>query len=158
MVRSPWKRFVLDRDTPGVAEFAAVGDKKLSVDCEALEGRQLLSTVVPAATEFSMPSAVVVTNATAILQSTAPRAFAQFQTAIDAGRAAIACQPGRRERPCPGRGGCRARYRVGQPAAETGHDESRAGLGRLTRLRMGPMGFRDVAAKLVPSRTGFTRV
>jgi hypothetical protein len=50
--------------------------------CEALDNRQLLSTAAPVATEFSMPSAALVTNATTILESLAPKTFAQFQTAM----------------------------------------------------------------------------
>jgi hypothetical protein len=55
---------------------------KLRTACEVLEVRQLLSTVIPAATEFTMPAASLVTNATAILESTAPKAFGQLQTAL----------------------------------------------------------------------------
>jgi hypothetical protein len=82
MIRLPWKRFVLDRDTPVGQGSRRRRLTKLSAGCEALDGRQLLSTVVSAATEFSMPPAGVVANAAAILESKAPRAFAQFQAAL----------------------------------------------------------------------------
>jgi hypothetical protein len=82
MVRSSWKMFVLDRDTPGGQGSRRRRQAKLSVGCEALDGRQLLSTVVPAATEFSMPPPAVVTNAASILERDAPRAFTQFQAAM----------------------------------------------------------------------------
>ena len=82
MIRLPWKRFVLNHDTPVGQGSRRQRQTKRSVECRALDGRQLLSTVVPAATEFSMPPATVVNNAAAILESTAPKAFAQFQTAL----------------------------------------------------------------------------
>jgi hypothetical protein len=82
MVRSPWKMFVLDRNTPGGQGSRRRRQTKMSVGCEALDGRQLLSTVVPTAAEFSMPPPAVVTNAASILERDAPRAFTQFQTAM----------------------------------------------------------------------------
>jgi hypothetical protein len=82
MVRSPWKLFVLDHDSPDGQRSRPRRQTKLSVGCEALDGRQLLSTVVPTATEFSMPPPAVVTNAASILERDAPRAFTQFQTAM----------------------------------------------------------------------------
>jgi hypothetical protein len=82
MVRSSWKMFVLDRDTSGGQGSRRRRQAKLSVGCEALDGRQLLSTVVPMATEFSMPPPAVVTNAASILQRDAPRAFTHFQAAM----------------------------------------------------------------------------
>jgi hypothetical protein len=82
MVRSPRKSFVFDHDTPVGQGSRRRRQTKLSVGCEALDSRQLLSTVVAAVTEFSMPPAAVVTNAAAILERAAPKAFAQFQTAL----------------------------------------------------------------------------
>jgi hypothetical protein len=78
----PWKWFDRGRDTLGGRSLDRRHPTKLSVGCEALDGRQLLSTVVPAGTAFSVPSATVVANAAAILESDAPRAFAQFQSAM----------------------------------------------------------------------------
>ena len=82
MVRSPWKLFVLDRHTPGEQRSRRRRQMELRMECVALDRRQLLSTVVPAASEFSVPPAGVVANAAAILESNAPRAFAQFQAAL----------------------------------------------------------------------------
>jgi hypothetical protein len=82
MVRSPWKLFVLDHDSPDGQGSRPRRQTKLNVACEALDSRQLLSTVVPTAAEFSMPPPAVVTNAASILERDAPRAFAQFQAAM----------------------------------------------------------------------------
>jgi hypothetical protein len=81
MVHLPWKRFGAGRDTH-VIHKSRHRHTKLLAACEALDSRQLLSTVAPVATEFTMPSASLVTNATAILESTAPKAFAQLRTAL----------------------------------------------------------------------------
>ena len=54
----------------------------MSVRCEAVESRQLLSTVVPAGTAFSTPPEAVVAKAASILESDAPHAFAQFRVAM----------------------------------------------------------------------------
>ena len=54
----------------------------LRTDCESLESRQLLSTATPGAAEFTMPSTSLVTNATAVLESAAPTAFAHLQAAL----------------------------------------------------------------------------
>ena len=82
MVRSPWKLFVLDRHTPGGKRSRRRRQMELRVECVALDKRQLLSTVVPAGTEFSMPPAAVVAKAAAISEQSCPRAFAQFQSAL----------------------------------------------------------------------------
>ena len=82
MVHSPWKLFVLDRHTPGEQRSRRRRQMVLRVECVALDRRQLLSNVVPAASEFSVPPAGVVANAAAILESKAPRAFAQYQAAL----------------------------------------------------------------------------
>jgi hypothetical protein len=82
MVRLPWKQFALERDIPGGQRPHRWRQTKLTMGCEALDSRQLLSTVVPAATALSMPPAAVVTKAGTILESIAPKAFAQFQTAM----------------------------------------------------------------------------
>jgi hypothetical protein len=50
--------------------------------CEALDSRQLLSTVATAAPEFPVPPAASVQMAAAYLVRHAPAAFAQFQTAL----------------------------------------------------------------------------
>ena len=50
--------------------------------CERLDSRQLLSTVVPAGIQFSVPPSAVVTKAATILESVAPRALGQFQSAM----------------------------------------------------------------------------
>jgi hypothetical protein len=82
MARSSWSLFIGDRHRP-VAQCPRRRRRvKLNVGCEALDSRQLLSTVVPAGTELSVPPAAVVTNAAAILERDAPKAFAQFQTAL----------------------------------------------------------------------------
>ena len=80
MARSSWNWFV-PYDDP------AIGGRthrrsELSVQCEALDSRQLLSTVAPAAAELSVPPATVAVKAATILESVAPRAFARFQTAL----------------------------------------------------------------------------
>jgi hypothetical protein len=82
MIRSPWKRFVHDCDTPGGQRSRGRRQVKLRVACEALDSRQLLSTVVPAGAAFSVLPAAVVANAASILESDAPKAFAQFQSAL----------------------------------------------------------------------------
>jgi hypothetical protein len=81
MVRSSWMRFGRERDSC-VFPRSRRRHTKLMTACESLESRRLLSTATPAATELTMPSASLVTNATAILESTAPRAFAQLQSAL----------------------------------------------------------------------------
>src|ERR1700677_3408527 len=53
MIRSPWKRFVHDCGTPGGQRSRGRRQVKLGVECEALDSRQLLSTVVAAGTAFS---------------------------------------------------------------------------------------------------------
>jgi hypothetical protein len=82
MVRSPWKALIIDRDAPGAQRSRRSRRMELSVECAALDRRQLLSTVVAPATEFSVPPAAVVANAASILESDAPKAFAQFQAAL----------------------------------------------------------------------------
>ena len=82
MTRSPWSPFIGDRRRPLGQCPSRRRHVKLSVGCEALDSRQLLSTIVPAGIEFSVPPADVVTNAAAILERDAPKAFAQFQTAL----------------------------------------------------------------------------
>jgi hypothetical protein len=80
MVPLPWKRF-----GPGdthVVQRSRHRHTKLTMACEALEGRQLLSTVAAAAAQLTMPSESLVTNATAILEHAAPKAFAQLETAL----------------------------------------------------------------------------
>jgi hypothetical protein len=82
MVRWPWKGFVLERDTSVGQGSRRRRQTNLSAECEALDRRQLLSTVAPAASGFLMPPAAAVTSAAAILEADAPKAFAQFQTAL----------------------------------------------------------------------------
>jgi hypothetical protein len=82
MIRSPWKRFVLDHDTADRQSNGRRRQTKRSAQCEALESRQLLSTLAPAASEFSVPSSAVAAKSATILESIAPRAFAQFQNAL----------------------------------------------------------------------------
>jgi hypothetical protein len=82
MIRSRWKRFVHDCGAPGGQRSRGRRQVKLCVACEALDSRQLLSTVVPAGTAFSVPPAAVVAKAASILESDAPKAFAQFQSAL----------------------------------------------------------------------------
>jgi hypothetical protein len=82
MIGSPWKWFVHDHDNPGGQSPRHRRDTKLSVQCEVLDSRQLLSTVTPAAAELSVPPAAVAAKAATILESVAPKAFAQFQTAL----------------------------------------------------------------------------
>jgi hypothetical protein len=82
MLRLPWKWCFFQRDTLIAASARRRSLKKLGPKCEAFENRQLLSTMVPVATQFAIPSPALVTNAAAILQSVAPKAFAQFQTAM----------------------------------------------------------------------------
>jgi hypothetical protein len=82
MARSPRKVFVLDRVLPGGQRFRRRRMTRLIVGCEALDHRQLLSTVVPAETTFSTPPAAVAAKAATILERDAPKAFAQFQTAL----------------------------------------------------------------------------
>jgi hypothetical protein len=81
MVRFSWKRFGRDRDTC-VSPRSPHRQAKLRTVCESLESRLLLSTATPAATQLTMPSPSLVTSATAILERTAPRAFAQLQAAL----------------------------------------------------------------------------
>jgi hypothetical protein len=75
----PWKWFIHKCDTPVVQGTRCRGLTKLSAGCEALDYRQLMSTVAPVAAEFSVPSAALVANASTILESLAPKAFAQFR-------------------------------------------------------------------------------
>ena len=82
MIGSSWKWFVLDHVNPGGQRTRRRRQRTPSVQCEALDGRQLLSTVAPVAAGFSVPSAAVAAKAGTILESIAPRAFAQFQTAL----------------------------------------------------------------------------
>jgi hypothetical protein len=82
MRRSQWKRFVFERETPIAQSGRNRRPRKMNAGFETLDNRQLLSTVVPAATALSIPPAAVVTKAGAILESIAPKAFAQFQTAM----------------------------------------------------------------------------
>jgi hypothetical protein len=56
---------------------------KVNPVCEALDHRQLLSSVPLAATELSMPPAAAVANAATILESRAPNAFHLFQAALN---------------------------------------------------------------------------
>jgi hypothetical protein len=81
MVRLSWTRFGRERDSD-VLPGSSRRRTRLMTACESLESRQLLSAATAAATELTMPSASLVTNATAILESTAPRAFAQLQEAL----------------------------------------------------------------------------
>jgi len=65
----------------------------LRPSCEALDGRVLLSTTAPAAAEFSGPAPALVTNATAILEHRAPRAFAALQSALASAERQSAVSP-----------------------------------------------------------------
>ena len=82
MVRSLRKVIAVENLSPSVSSFRTRRQSKLGVGCEALETRQLLSTVVPAGTSFSTPPAGVVAKAAAILEQDAPKAFSEFQTAL----------------------------------------------------------------------------
>jgi hypothetical protein len=82
MSRSSRQRFVFQCGTPSATKAARRPPAKLSPGCEALDDRQLLSAVAPVATEFAIPSAALITNATSILEGAAPKAFAQLQTAL----------------------------------------------------------------------------
>jgi hypothetical protein len=82
MVRSPRMVFVLDGRMPCRISSGRRRQPKLELGCDALDSRQLLSTVVPAGTAFSMPPEAVAAKAATILKSVAPKAFAQFQTAL----------------------------------------------------------------------------
>jgi hypothetical protein len=81
MIGSSWTRFGRDRDTC-FNQRSPRRQTKLKAACESLDSRQLLSTATAAATELSLPSASLVTNATAILESTGPRAFGQLEAAL----------------------------------------------------------------------------
>jgi hypothetical protein len=82
MARSPWMRSVFQRDTPIGRSSCRRPLTSLSPGCEALEHRQLLSTVAAAPTKFSVPPAAAVRKAASILERDAPAAFAQFQIAM----------------------------------------------------------------------------
>jgi hypothetical protein len=83
MVYSPWKGwFMLERETY-IGRFSHRRPlTRLSPQCEALDPRQLLSSVPVGAAEFIVPPAASVRKAASILESKAPAAFAQFQTAL----------------------------------------------------------------------------
>lgn len=82
MVASPRNEFALDGLAPRGSSSRARRQRKLGIECEALETRQLLSTVVPVGTSFSTPPTGVVARATSVLEKDAPAAFAQFQAAL----------------------------------------------------------------------------
>jgi hypothetical protein len=82
MVRSPWKRLVLQGDMPIGQTSRRRPLTKLSPGCEALDHRQLLSTVAPAAPGFLVPPAAAVRKAAAFLESKAAAAFTHFQIAL----------------------------------------------------------------------------
>jgi hypothetical protein len=56
--------------------------KKPNLGCEALDHRQLLSSVAPAPAGLSIPPAAAVANAATILESRAPNAFKLLQTSL----------------------------------------------------------------------------
>jgi hypothetical protein len=82
MVGSRWKLFFFRRRTVnGRSGTARRPGTKLSPRGEALDHRQLLSSVA-AATGLSMPPATAAANAATILESHAPHAFGLFQAAL----------------------------------------------------------------------------
>jgi hypothetical protein len=84
MCRSSRRRFLCQFGTLVASTTGRRTLAKLSPACETLDCRQLLSAMGPVATEFAIPSAALVTNATADLERVAPKAFAQFETAMAA--------------------------------------------------------------------------
>jgi hypothetical protein len=82
MVRSSRKGLVLDRDTPVGQSSRRRRRTKLSVECEALDSRQLLSIVAVTPALLSVPAATTVATAETTLNGSDPTAFAQFQTAL----------------------------------------------------------------------------
>ncbi len=86
MDRALWNRLVSPRQTGARRTTRRVSRTKLAPGLEALDGRQLLSTVMPgAAAVLPTPPATAVSNAAAILGARDPATFAEFQT--DLGRA-----------------------------------------------------------------------
>jgi hypothetical protein len=82
MVRSQWKRFILERDISIAQSFRRRRQTNLSPGYETLDDRQLLSTVAAAAAELLVPPAASVRTAASFLENHAPTAFASFQTAM----------------------------------------------------------------------------
>jgi hypothetical protein len=82
MKLSRWNGIIRVRRRSGTRPAGRRPLTRLNPACEALDNRQLLSTAAPATAGFSLPPATAVTSAANMLQSVAPRAFAQFQTAL----------------------------------------------------------------------------
>ncbi len=82
MVGSSRKVFAVDGLTPCGNISRARRQRKLDIGWETLDSRQLLSTIMPAGAAFSTPPAGVTAKAASILERDAPRAFAEFQTAL----------------------------------------------------------------------------
>jgi hypothetical protein len=76
MVRSPWKPFILKRDVPIGQGLRRRRPTKLSLGCEVLGSRELLST---AAVALAVPSAATVATDAALLKAGDPAAFARFE-------------------------------------------------------------------------------
>ena len=145
MVHSPWKLFVLDRHTPGEQRSRRRRQMVLRVECVALDRRRLLSNVVPAASEFSVPPAGVVANAAAILESR-PQSVRPVPSRPGAGRAAVACQPSRCGRTRSRRGGCRQDLEAAGASGLNDVQDS----GSITRSPMGLLGYETCRRNLVP--------
>jgi hypothetical protein len=82
MIRWSRKRFVFRCGSLIASSARRRPLAKLTPGCEGLDYRQLLSAVAPMSAEFATPSAALVTSATKTLERVAPKAFAQFQTAM----------------------------------------------------------------------------
>jgi hypothetical protein len=76
----PWKGMVRPRWCGGMKDANQRTLMKWKPACEALDSRQLLSTVAATPVALTGPSATDVANAAATLESLAPTAFAQFQS------------------------------------------------------------------------------
>ena len=72
MSRSSRERFVFQCGPPIASGVSRRPLANLSPRCEALDNRQLLSVAASVATEFTIPSAALVTTADTTLQSVAP--------------------------------------------------------------------------------------
>ena len=80
MDRLPWKGMVRPRRRDGMKDANRRTLTKWRPACEALDSRQLLSTVAEAPVVLPGPSAADVASAAATLEGLAPTAFAQFQS------------------------------------------------------------------------------